>query len=218
MPSHELDDADSIDSAERFDVGSSNDFDRGRECALEAKAAIDEVNVVVDRLRNGDHSDRKLAPLDFCHESHGSPQGAVAADDEEHPDPELLQRGHHDRGVLIAARSAERRSALVVQTGNEVRRQLHGPGSESGYQPCVAVSEADDVLDAVASVELEDQTANDVVDPGAKSPARHDAAAQATRLEEDAIAGSRQLERWGVRKVGSVVEELRQAIIEGDSI
>ena len=66
--------------------------------------------------------------------------------------------------------------------------------------------------------ELEDDPANDVVDARAQTAARHDAAAQAVRIEEDVIARARELERRSSAQVGTVLGDLRHAVIERDSV
>ena len=87
----------------RLDVRAPDHLDRGRERALEAEAAVDEVDVVVDGL--GDRHPRGLegAPVDLGGQLHGAADGAVAAHHEEDVDPQRLQVVDHLSRVLRAA-------------------------------------------------------------------------------------------------------------------
>ncbi len=62
---HQLHQADAVARAVGLDVGAADHVDRGGEGALEAEAAVDEVDVVVDRLRDADHRDRQLAAFEL---------------------------------------------------------------------------------------------------------------------------------------------------------
>ena len=55
---HQLDQPDAVARAVRLDVRAADGLDRGRERALEAEAAVDEVDVVVDGLGDADDRDR----------------------------------------------------------------------------------------------------------------------------------------------------------------
>src|SRR6185369_8551556 len=63
---HHLHQANAVVGAGRLDVGAANRLGGGGGGALEPEAAIDEVDVVVDRLGDPDHRDRQLAPLDLA--------------------------------------------------------------------------------------------------------------------------------------------------------
>jgi hypothetical protein len=107
VATHQLDDTDTVHGACRLDVSASDHLDRGGKRRLESEASIDEVDVVVDRLRDADDSDRETAPLDFADELHRAAECAVAADDEEHPDAELFQTVDHVFRGLLASRRTE---------------------------------------------------------------------------------------------------------------
>ena len=86
--------------------------------ALEAEAPVDEVDVVVDRLRDADDADEQIAPADLVDELHRAAQRPVAPDDEQDADVELVEAVDHLARVLIAARRPEGRAAAVVDVGD----------------------------------------------------------------------------------------------------
>src|SRR4029079_12000738 len=63
VTAHQFDQADTIARSGGLHVCAANDFHRRRISALEAEAAIDEVDVVVDRFGHPDHGDAQAAPL-----------------------------------------------------------------------------------------------------------------------------------------------------------
>jgi hypothetical protein len=87
-------------------------------------------------------------------------------------------------------------------------------GTEARDQARVAVPKADDVLDAVAPGELEDQTADDVVDSRTETPARHDRASETPRVEEYLVARAGKLERRGPSEVPLVLLDLRNPVVD----
>ena len=85
--------------------------------------------------------------------------------------------------------------------------------------PFEAVAKAEDLLDAVGVRQLEDQPAHDVVDAGAEAAAGHDPDPEGGRIEEDAVARARELERRQRRKTGGAGgHHPRGAIVEQNPI
>ncbi len=202
MPPHHLQQADAVVGAGRLDVGAANRLGGGGGGALEAEAAIDEVDVVVDRLGDPHHGDRQLAPLDLADQLGRPPQRPVAADDEQRPDAHLLQLVDHLAGILAAARGAEDGPAQVVDRADHRRREPQRLVPEPGDDPFEAVAKAEDLLHAVGVGQLEDQPAHDVVDAGTEPAAGHDPDPEGGRIEEQPIAGARQLEGRQRREAG----------------
>ena len=85
---HQLHEADAVARAHRLDVRAADRLHRRREGALEAEAAVDEVDVVVDRLRDPDHRDRQLRAARSPRRSARAAQRAVTTDHEQHADAE----------------------------------------------------------------------------------------------------------------------------------
>ena len=85
-----------------------------RERGLEAEAVVDERDVVVDRLRDADDRDPQLALGDHVGDPLRAVQRAVAADHEQDVDAELLQAVDDLVRVLLPARGAEDRAAVLV--------------------------------------------------------------------------------------------------------
>ena len=115
VAAHQLHQADAVGRRARLDVGGADRLGRARERGPEAEALVDERDVVVDRLRDADdaRSSARARSTDV-----GDPlraaQRAVAADDEQDVDPELLEAVDDLLRVLLAARAAEDRAAVLV--------------------------------------------------------------------------------------------------------
>ena len=77
---------DAVARARGLHVGAADHLDGGRERALEPEAPIDEMDVVVDGLRDADDGDLQPAPLHLGDDGLRPAQRAVAADHEEHVD------------------------------------------------------------------------------------------------------------------------------------
>ena len=75
----------------RLDVRAADDVHRGGEGRLEAEAPVDEVDVVVDRLGDSDDADARPRRSISSTSLHRAAQRAVAADDEEDADAELVE-------------------------------------------------------------------------------------------------------------------------------
>ena len=165
-----------------------------RERRLEAEAPIDEVNVVVDRLRDAHDGDGQLAALDLGDDRHGPPERAVAADDEERPDAELLERVDHLPRILTAAGRPEHGAALLVDVGHGLGREANGRAIVALDEALEAVAEPEDLLAPVGVRQLEDEPTDDVVDAGTEAPAGDDPRAHRRRIEEDLVARPRELE------------------------
>jgi hypothetical protein len=80
VASHQFDDCDSVFRPFGFDVCAPDDVDRSSERRLEPKASIDEVDVVVDRLRHADDGDGEPPPRNLIHQRDGAAQRAVPTD------------------------------------------------------------------------------------------------------------------------------------------
>ena len=209
---------DAVARARGLDVRAADHVDRGGERALEAEAPVDEVDVVVDRLGDADDADEEIAPADLVDELHRASKRPVAPDDEQDADVELVEAVDHLARVLVAARGSERRPASVMDVGHRRGGELDRFVAALADEPPVPVAKAEDLRDAVAVRELEHEPADHVVDAGAEPAARHDPAAQAARVEEDAVARARQLEGRRPRRVAAVLGRLREAIVEQDPV
>src|SRR4029077_20502964 len=127
MPPHELDDADAVPGRLGLGMGGEDRplslFDGGGE----AEAAVHPGDVVVDRLGDADHGEVEPPPRDLADEGRGPPQRAVAADGKEDLDAVPYQGVDHVADVLRAARGAEDRPPLLVDSldrGGAERQRL----------------------------------------------------------------------------------------------
>jgi hypothetical protein len=195
VPPHQLHHSDAVPGSGGFHVRAADHVHRSGEGRLEAEGAIDEVDVVVDRLGDADHADRQAPLVNLRHQAHRAAERAVSPDHEQHTDVELLQAIDHLARILVAARRAEHGAARLMRVRDHRGREPHGADAVATHQPLVAVTEAVDLRDAVTVRELHDQAAHHVVETGAQPAAGDDAALQARRLEEDLMARARQLER-----------------------
>ena len=128
---------------------------------------------------------------------HRAAHAAVAADDEQDVDPELDEGVDHLPGVLVAARAAEDRAAVVVDVPHGVAGRARRRRSRCfGDQARVAVAEAVDVRDAVVLGELLDDPADHVVEPGAQAAAGHDADVRGVGVEVDPSGAARPARGW----------------------
>ena len=93
--------ADAVARAHRLDVRAADHVDRGRVGALEAEAAVDEVDVVVDGLGDADDGDLEPAPRRSPPTSCIAPRSVPSPPiDEQDVDAELLEAVDHLRGIL----------------------------------------------------------------------------------------------------------------------
>ena len=115
MAAHELDEADAVARAGGLDVGAADDLDGGRERRLETEAAVDEVDVVVDRLGDADDARSAARAARPPRRSRGAAHACRRRRSTNRMSiPSAVQRVDHLGGVLLAARRAEHRAALVV--------------------------------------------------------------------------------------------------------
>ena len=98
------------------------------ERGLKAEALIDEHDVVVDRLGNADDGDlrrrARRSPRVICI---APAERAVAADDEQHVDAHLFQAIDDLGGVLLAARGAQDRAAMLVDVADDASGSGRAP-------------------------------------------------------------------------------------------
>ena len=214
VTTHQLDDTYPVIDARRLDMRPANDVDGRREGGLEAEAAVDEMDVVVDRLGDPDDGDGQATPLDLGHELDRGAQSPIAAEHKQHADPERVEAVDHFPCIALAARTAERRASLVVDRrdggwGQGDRLEAVAP---EAMEP---VPKAEHVLDAVPAIKLENDATHDVVEARAQAPARDDGAPELGCVEVDAIARAGQLEGWGARRVA---RRVREAVVEQHAV
>ena len=135
------------------------------------------------------------------------------------PMPHLLQLIDHLAGILAPPRGAEDGSAQVMDGPDHRWSEPHRFVAEARDDPFEAVAKTEDLLDAVGVRQLEDHPAHDVVDAGTEPAAGHDPDPELGRIEEDAVAWARQLERRQLRKAGGAGgHHPGGAIVEQDPI
>ena len=195
MPAHQLDETDAVARGHRLDPRAADRIDRGRVRRQVAEAAVDEADVVVDRLGHPDHRDPCAAAAHLVGDPQRAGERAVAADDEQHADAVRLEVVDQLGRVLRAARGAEHRAAVVVDVRDRLGREHHRLVPVARDQPLEAVAEPGDATHAVAVPQLEHDAADHVVQARGEPAAGHDPAAQRARIEEDPVARAGELER-----------------------
>lgn len=85
-------------------------------------------------------------------------------------------------------------------------------------QARIAISEAEDLLNAVAVPKTQHQTAHHIVESGTKSAAGHDATAQLRGAKKHLVARPRQLEGRGFPEIAGVLQNRRNPILEQHAI
>ena len=214
VPPHQFDQADAVARPHCFDARAAYHVHRRRIRAFEAKAAIDEMDVVVDGLRHADDRDLQAAPFYFRRELHRCADGAVAADHEQDVDGVGLEIVDHFAGILRAARRAEDGAALVMDVRHRLRGQLDRFMAEARNQAFVSITKAEDAFDAVTARELEHDAAHDVVDAGAEAAAGDDAAANRSRIEENLVARAGQFEGGQGGRLTGMGADDRHAVVD----
>src|SRR5689334_8048452 len=81
-----------------------------------------------------------------------------------------------------------------MDTIHELRRDLHRLATAGGIESAIAAAEAEHFADTIAVVQLEEERANDVVQPRAQPAASHDSGARLFRVEEELCPRPRDLE------------------------
>ena len=166
-------------------------FLHGRE---EAEAARHEGDVVVDRLGHADNRERMAAPGGLLEQGIAAALRAVATDREQDVDLPPDQGVDRAADVNGAARGAEECAALLVDAGDDGRRQRDRIRADGRVEPLVAAPEPEHFPDAIAMLQLQENRADDVVQAGAQAAAGDDAGAGVRRIEEQPLARPGQLE------------------------
>ncbi len=194
IATHQLDHADAVAHSACLRMGAGEYLARSIQSGDVAERTPDVVQVVVDGLGNADDRERIAAARGFRGDGVGAALRSVAADAEQHVDAFGAQEVHDDLRVLRSARGAEHRAAELVHGVDEIRRQQQWRLAERRVQTLVAVADAIDLAHAVVVVELQEDRANHVVQPGAESAAGHDRRTCRRRVEEHVIARAGPLE------------------------
>lgn len=195
VTAHELHEAEPVKGAIRLVVGARDDVGRAEHGGLETERAVDEVQIVVDGLRDADDRDGLLALFDFLRDGVRAAKRAVAADAEQHIDVQAHQGVDHDGGFLVAAGAAEDSAAVVLDGVNHVWVEHNGRIAVRGIEPTVAVRDAKDVADAVVEPEHGHEALDNVVQTRAEAAAGDNAGAGPCRVVENGFARAGSLER-----------------------
>mmetsp|Transcript_25298 Transcript_25298/g.60183 ORF Transcript_25298/g.60183 Transcript_25298/m.60183 type:complete len:453 (+) Transcript_25298:394-1752(+) len=188
---HELDDADPPEGAARLDLGGEQRALGLLDGRLKAEAAVDEQDVVVDRLWDTDHGAHHAPLLALGLDGCGARVAAVAANHKQHVHPPHVELLHDLLDVRPAPGGAEHRAPLQVKALDVLPGQ--DDGRELGVvEPAVAVAHPQDVplLHAIV-LELPDEARHHVVQARAKAAARHDGRGGRRRVVEDGIPRAR---------------------------
>ena len=190
VAAHELDEADTIVGAKRLGVGGADGGNGGGHGGLKPEGAANEVEVVVDGLRNADDGNLQATAAALVGDVAGTTEGAIAANRKEDVDAHALKGVDHAGGVLLAAGGTEERAAPLVDGVDLVRRENHGLVAELGDEAGVAIAEAVNRLDAIAEGQNLDQALDDVVQARAEAAGGDDGGAGGAGIVENLTVGT----------------------------
>ena len=198
VAAHELDEADAVAGALGLGVGALDGVDGGGEGGLVAEAFVHVHDVVVDGLRDADDGDGAAALLRLAGDVERAAERAIAADDEEDIDAEVVEAVEDAADILRAARGAEECAAEAVHAGDGLRREGFDRVAVFLDEALVAVAESVDFVDAVAVIELHHEAADHIVQTGAETAAEGDDAADGLfGIEEYLPAGGHYTSQGG---------------------
>src|ERR1041385_9169262 len=135
------------------------------------------------------------APLRFEKQFASAALRAIAADREQHIDPAPNQVVHRHYRVHRTARSIQHGAAGLVNVFHDLSGQFDRLLSSRRIQSTIAVAKTEDFLHAIAMMQLQEQRANDVIEPRTKTAARDNARASFRRVKKQFLAGSGPLEK-----------------------
>src|SRR5690606_30324541 len=150
-----------------------------------------EVDVVVDRLGDADDGDVQAAALDLGDNAHRTADRSVSAHDEQHVDTPLDEIVHHALWRLFTSGRAKKGAACVMNACDGLCREVVGIDADTVNQAFIAVAKAEHTFHAVAVGQFQDDAADHVVETRAEAAARHDAACDLARFEEDLVSWPR---------------------------
>ena len=213
---HQFHEADAHGGAFGFHVGALDRLDGLGDGRVETETLLDEHQIVVDGLGDADHADLELSACNLVGDDLGGLHGAVPADDEEEVDVHPLQGVDHFGDVLVAPGRREDAAAEILDVLDDVRCELEEVVTVARDQALEAVLDADDVPDAVTEMELHDEGADDVVDPGAQTPAGDDGRLDLLRFEVDHVSRAGDFEGHGFERLGRKLFEQTDADVTED--
>ena len=177
--------------------------DRG----LESEGFVDEGDVVVDRLGDGDDADGETAPRRFLCDIVGAARRAVSADAEENVDVHSGECIDHHDGIFRAAGAAEDGSAgfmNVIGIGVVEQNRLK---FVIGVEAAIAVADAIDQRHAVLNAQRAGEKFDDVVEAGAEAAGGEDGRFGPCRVVIDFRPGPRLFECRNLHSAPEVLGE-----------
>ena len=144
-------------------MGARNHVASGKHCRFETEGSVDEVQIVVDCLRNTDDRNRLVAALDFVCNVAGAAQGTVAADAEQDVDVQTHQRIDHRFCGLLTARASKDRATVFLNVIHVIRVKNLRRIAVIRIQSAVAIRNTENIAYTIIKPQHTDKAFNDVV-------------------------------------------------------
>ena len=207
VTTHELHKPKAIVGTVSFDVRTRNYVCRTEHGGFKTERPVDQVQVVVDRLRDADNRDGLLTLLDFFSNSMCATERTVTTDAEQHVDVESHERIDHHRRILHSARASKNRAAIFLNGIDHIRAKHYRRVTVARVQSAVAVRDAEDVPHTVVKPEHLNKALNDIVKTRAEATAGHDACARPSRVMENCLARAGRLKRRNRNALGKIFRD-----------
>ena len=204
IPAHDLDQPHAVEGALGFVVDSRHRPSGIEHRRGETEGGVDETDVVVDGLGDGDDAQGQFPPHRGFGDGVGAPGGAVAADAEKQIHVHADQGIHAGVHILLAPAGTEDGAALFVNAVDHSLIQHEGGKAVAGIQPPVAVADPVDHRDAVALFEGQRQKLDHLVEAGAEPAGGENGGPAPGRIVKDLFPGPGQLEGGDLLVPGDV--------------
>ena len=188
VATHELHEAKAVECTVCFDVCACNHVRGTEHGGFKTERPVDQVQVVIDRLRDADNRDGLLTLLDFFSNSMCTTKRTVTTDAEQHVDVESHERIDHDGRVLHAAGATENRTAVFLNGIDHIRVKHDGGVTVIRVQATVAVRDTEDVPHAVVEPEHLYKALDHVVEAWAETAASDDTCARPGGVVENCLS------------------------------
>jgi hypothetical protein len=180
----------------RLHVRRRNRFGSLHHCGVEAERLFDELDIVVDGLRDADHSNLETSALDLLGDGERPLLRAVASNRKQYVEVELFDRIHDLRGpVAASARGAEHGPANLVDVIHDIRIERNNVKPVFRQKALVSIADSGNPANAVEMPQTPHDSTNDIIEPRAQPAAGDDARVDVRGAEIDLLARTRDFEQ-----------------------
>src|SRR6202022_3496053 len=121
LPSHQLDQADTVVCSDRLYMGARDSFHRFRKGRFKTETLVEVHDIVIDGFRNADDAFSKIPTPDLRSKCRCTLEGSIPADDKKNVHAKRFQTVHHVINALGPARTTENRAAETLNSRNRIR-------------------------------------------------------------------------------------------------